>query len=314
VQTVSFRLGTRKSALARVQSEMVRAALAAHGVASHLVEVDSHGDADLKTPLYEMDPLYPGVFTKHLEAALARGEVDLAVHSLKDLPTQQPKGLKLAAVSARERTQDRLLIHPKRHASEELLGLPQGAIVGTSSLRREAQLLSVRPDLKIVPLRGNVATRVAAARDGKCDAIVLAGAGLHRLGTDLSGVKAVDLPEDQFVSAPAQGVVGIETRDPAEGDLARGLAAFHDALAFREASAERAILRGMDGGCTLPLGVRCRAAAAAGPMSVRAFLGQSRDRKSGKKDWIDFHTFSFESADDAFLVKTVVRYLKERTA
>ncbi len=310
----SFRLGTRKSALARVQAEMVRAALVAGGLAVTLVEVESHGDADLKTPLYEMDPLYPGVFTKHLEGALARKEVDLAVHSLKDLPTQQPAGLKLSAVSRRETTCDRLLINPSRQASGELLGLPKGAVVGTSSLRREAQLLAVRPDLTIVALRGNVPTRVSAAREGKCDAVVLAGAGLDRLRADMTGVIAVDLPETKFVSAPAQGVVGIETRDPVEGDLARALAAFHDAVAFREASAERKILRGMDGGCTLPLGVRCRAKGPTGSMKVSAFLGQSRDRKSGKKDWLAFHSFEFESTDDAKLIEAVVAHLKERTA
>lgn len=310
----TFRLGTRKSALARVQAEMVRAALAAGGLSVRLVEVESHGDTDLKTPLYEMDPLYPGVFTKHLEGALARSEVDLAVHSLKDLPTQQPKGLKLAAVSKRETTCDRLLVNPAKLATEELLGLPKNAVVGTSSLRREAQLLSIRPDLQIVPLRGNVPTRIGAARDGKCDAVVLAGAGLDRLRADLTGVIALDLPENTFVSAPAQGVVGIETRDPLDADLGKALAAFHDATAFREASAERRILRGMDGGCTLPLGVRCRAFGKTGPMKVQAFLGQSRDRKGGKKDWIAFHAFELEGDDDEKLVQAVVSYFKERTA
>ncbi len=313
MELVSFLLGTRKSALARVQSEMVRAALANSGVSVRLVEVDSHGDADLKTPLYEMDPLYPGVFTKHLEAALLRGEVDLAVHSLKDLPTQQPEGLKLTAVSKREVTRDRLLIHPAKHSPTDLLSLPQRAIVGTSSLRREAQLLAVRPDLKIVPIRGNVPTRVALASTGKCDAVVLAGAGLARLGADLSGVVPFDLPEDRFVSAPAQGVVGIETREDVAPALLQGLLKFHDAVAFREVSTERKILRGMDGGCTLPLGVRCTATSAKGVMQVRAFLGQSRDRKGGKKDWIGFHEFEMESASDAALIDATVRYFKERT-
>ena len=186
--------------------------------------------------------------------------------------------------------------------------------MGTSSLRREAQLLALRPDLKIVPIRGNVQTRVALASSGKCDAVVLAGAGLDRLKADLSGVRALDLPEDRFVCAPAQGVVGIETRDPVEPALERALAQFHDAVAYREAMVERKILRGMDGGCTLPLGVRCRASSATGAVKVSAFLGQSRDRKSGKQDWIAFHSFVVEGTDDAVLVETVVRYFKERTS
>ena len=313
MESISFLLGTRKSALARVQAEMVRQALVDSGLVVRLIEVESHGDADRKTPLYEIDPLYPGIFTKHLETALANKQVDLAVHSLKDLPTQQIPGLKLAAVSPRETSADFLLVHPSRHAAKDLLGLPANAVVGTSSLRREAQLLAVRPDLKIVSIRGNVPTRVAIAREGKCDAVVLAGAGLHRLQADLGGVVVVALPEDQFVSAPAQGVVGIETRDPVDPALARALAHFHDAVAFREASAERKILRGMDGGCTLPLGVRCRATGVSGSMQVRAFLGQSRNRKNDKRDWIAFHSFNFASADDVGLVDKVVRYFKEQT-
>lgn len=312
MEPVSFRLGTRKSALARVQAEMVRALLALNHCTAHLIEVDSHGDVDLKTPLYEMDPLYPGVFTKHLEGALLRNEVDLAVHSLKDLPTQQPPGLKLAAVSKRETTADRLLFHPAKFDASAELNLPPGATVGTSSLRREAQLLAVRPDLKIVPIRGNVPTRVALARDGKCDAVVLAGAGLERLKADLTGVRVANLPEDRFVSAPAQGVVGIETRVEVAPVLAKALAAFSDGAAFREASVERAILRGLDGGCTLPLGVRCRATGSTGTIQISAFLAVARDRKSGKKDWTGFHVFTSQGDNDASLVAEAVRYFKER--
>ncbi len=299
-----YRIGTRKSALATTQSRQILDALAAQGIHCVLVEMASPGDADRKTPLYEIEAPTPGLFTKHLEQALLANEIDIAVHSLKDLPTSQPAGLVVAAVSRRVDSDDTLLVRASRHDASRPLGLPEGAVVGTSSLRREAQLLAERPDLKIIPVRGNVPTRVNKARDGEVDAVVLAEAGIFRLGLELKGLVKVALPREGYVSAPGQGALAIETRVEIPAALRTALDRLNDPASEKETRIERKVLQGLHGGCTLPLGVRCEAAA--GGVSLKAFLGLAA---AGRK-WTSFHRFELTEKDEAVLVDKTVSHFK----
>ena len=188
-----------------------------------------------------------GMFTKEIEEALAEGRVDLAVHSLKDVPTEVPPGFELAAITRREDPRDALLSRDHHSLSH----LPQGARVGTSSLRRQAQLRALRPDLEIHPLRGNVDTRLRKLEAGEFDAIILAAAGLRRLGrTEL--VREI-IPAETMCPAAGQGALGIEIR---EGDATtrQHLLFLDDAAARAATSCERALLRHLGGGCQVPIG------------------------------------------------------------
>ena len=241
------RLGTRGSALARWQTDHVASLLrsAWPNLVCHVEIIQTQGDRVLDTPL----PLIggKGVFTAELEAALRSGAIDLAVHSLKDLPTETPAGLALGAVPERAQVADVLV----SRAGYTLDVLPDGGTVGTSSRRRAAQLLARRSDLHIVDLRGNVDTRIrkALADDGPYDAIVLAHAGLARLGH--SDVISQVLPLDVMLPAPAQGALGIQCRDEAVSlDL---LAPLNHAATRQAVEAERAFLVGLGGGCSVPI-------------------------------------------------------------
>jgi hydroxymethylbilane synthase len=188
-----------------------------------------------------------GMFTKEIEEALAEGRVDLAVHSLKDLPTEVPPEFELAAITRREDPRDALLSRDHHSFSQ----LPRGARVGTSSLRRQAQLKAVRPDLSIFPLRGNVDTRIRKLEEGQYDAIILAAAGLFRLGKTRL-VKQI-ISEETMCPAAGQGALGIEIR---QGDVRmRELLAFLDDEAARTTTTcERALLNKLGGGCQVPIG------------------------------------------------------------
>jgi hydroxymethylbilane synthase len=247
----TVRIGTRGSRLARWQADWVADRLRAHhpGLEVTLVEIKTQGDRDRNSPLSAIGGT--GLFTKEIQRALVDGEVDLAVHSLKDLPTRGPDGLTLGAVPPREDVAD-ALIAPVHKVLE---ALPVGARVGTSSLRRRAQLLHLRPDLDIRNLRGNVETRLAHAADGRLDAVLLAGAGLHRLG--LEGRITRRLDPLAFLPAVGQGALGIECRaDDAEVlDL---LAPLDDPATRRATAAERRVLAELEGGCIIPLGAWAR--------------------------------------------------------
>jgi hydroxymethylbilane synthase len=242
-----LRIGTRGSPLARWQAEHVAAALReAHpGLAVELREIRTHGDRDRNSPLATIGGA--GLFTKEIQVALLEDEVDVAVHSLKDLPTAGPEALVLAAVPAREDPTDALIA--PRHGF--FAALPPGARVGTGSLRRRAQLLHLRPDLEVVGLRGNVETRLRQALDGAVDAVILAGAGLRRLGLDGHVTERLEPP--RFLPAVGQGALGLECR-AADGRVRSLLAALDDAAAHACVCAERALLAELGGGCLLPLG------------------------------------------------------------
>lgn len=242
----AFVVGTRASALALAQTELVVAALRkAHPGRTFLIQhVSTNGDHDQRTPLTELGG--QGIFVKEIENALLAGEVDLAVHSLKDMPTAQPEGLLLGAVLPREDPRDALI---SRHGLN-LDDLPPGARVGTGSLRRQAQLRAYRRDLEVVGLRGNVDTRLRKAAGPDYDAVILALAGLIRLGR-ASEVTAV-LPLDVMLPAMGQGAIGVEVRaDDAEA-LAL-VAPLDDAPTRAATAAERSLLRELGGGCHVPI-------------------------------------------------------------
>lgn len=242
-----FRVGTRMSRLAQVQTEMALAAMsgARPDARFEVTGVTTVGDRDRTVAI---TALGDGVFTNELEASLLDGTIDLAIHSLKDLPTALPDGLCLAAVLTREDPRDALVSRDDK----SLADLPPGARIGTSSPRRAAQLLARRPDLEIVLLRGNVDTRVRKVlEDGDADATVLAVAGLKRL--DMEQVITEIFEPDVVMPAIGQGFLAIEVRSDDEDTLALAKAA-QDDTARRCADAERAFLSAVGGGCKAPLG------------------------------------------------------------
>lgn len=243
-----LRIGTRGSQLALAQANLVRRLLAeAHGVKEDAIAVEvitTSGDRITDRPLSEVGG--KGLFTKEIEAALLDNQIDLAVHSSKDVATRLPAGLELAAFLPREDVRDAFVSLVAR----DLDGLPQGARFGTSSIRRAAQILRVRPDLQIVGFRGNVDTRIKKLRDGIADATLLAAAGLNRLGRSAEVTSLLD--PRRFPPAPAQGAIGIEIRaDDARTRMLVGALDHrqtHDALL-----AERALLDVLDGSCRTPI-------------------------------------------------------------
>ncbi|MFT3972331.1 MAG: hydroxymethylbilane synthase [Amaricoccus sp.] len=242
-----LRLGTRGSPLALAQAEEVRARLmAAYALpeaAFEIVVIRTTGDRVQDRPLAALGG--KGLFTREIEEALARREIDAAVHSMKDMPTLQPQGLVIGCLLPREDVRDAFVSGRFGGLSQ----LPAGAVVGTSSLRRAAQLRHGRPDLVVVEFRGNVQTRLAKLEAGVAAATFLAMAGLRRLGRD--DVPAVPIPVDEMLPAVGQGAIGVECRaDDPVGEL---LAAIHDAETGLRLAAERAFLAGLDGSCQTPI-------------------------------------------------------------
>lgn len=243
-------LGSRTSRLARIQAERVAEGLRRHWPELEVVArgMTTRGDRVLDRPLPEIGG--KGLFTAELEAALTDGSVDLAVHSLKDLPTELPAGLSLVGVPEREDARD-VLVWPDGEGG--LDDLPEGAVVGTASLRRRAQLLSRRPGVRVEDIRGNVESRVEKCRDGPFDALILAAAGLLRL--EMESVVTRWLPEDEWLPAAGQGALGLEGRVDDSGVRAL-LEPVMDPDVEAEARAERSLLTALDVGCRVPLGAR----------------------------------------------------------
>lgn len=204
------RIGTRGSRLALWQAEFTKQQLLANGIESELVIIKTKGDAIQHLSFDKIEG--KGFFTKEIEERLLNGDVDMAVHSMKDLPTSQPDGLVLGAVSYRENPADWLIIRKEEVDTTGTLKLKKNAVVGTSSARRKAQLLDLRPDLQLKDVRGNVPTRLDKLRQGQFDAILLAGAGLTRLALDVSDLEVIQLDPKEFVPAPAQGVLAFQCR------------------------------------------------------------------------------------------------------
>lgn len=247
-----IRIGTRGSALALAQANWVKAQLLQNQpeLEVEVRVIKTSGDRLVDTPIRALGG--KGVFTKEIEEALLRGEIDVAVHSMKDLPPALPAGLVIAAVPTREDPRDVLVTRDKRLLSD----LAFETTIGTGSLRRRAQLLYSRRDLSIVPIRGNIDTRLRKLDEGQVDALVMAAAGLKRIGrADRIGEYLAD---EVCVSAVAQGALGIESR--ADTAVREHLAFLHDDATSSEVAAERALLNRLGGDCQVPIGARARRA------------------------------------------------------
>ncbi len=253
-QTNSIIIGTRGSDLALWQANFVRKELETRGHHVHIQIIKTQGDQLQELSFDKMEG--KGFFTKEIEAALLSNDIDLAVHSHKDLETKQPDGLEVAAVSSRANPCELLLIRESVYQENALWGLKKDAIVGTSSARRKSQLLALRSDVQIKELRGNVPTRVEKLKTGAYDAILLAKAGILRLELDLSGLVCIDLTPDEFVPAPAQGVLALQIRSR-DTELKHVLQQINDPSVQKLIHLERSVLGLMDGGCQMPLGVFC---------------------------------------------------------
>jgi hydroxymethylbilane synthase len=242
-------IATRESRLAMWQSEHIKALLEEQnpGLTVELKPMKSMGDKILDAPLAKIGG--KGLFLKELEEAMFRGEAHMAVHSLKDVPTQMPEGLVLAAITEREDVRDAMMSDKYRDIDE----LPQGAVVGTSSLRREMQLKSLRPDLKIKWLRGNVNTRIRKLKEGQYDAIILAAAGINRLGLENEVEHVYPILPDQMLPAMGQAALGIQCiDDPEVIKIVKGL---DDEFSRIETTIERDFVDTLEGGCQVPIGV-----------------------------------------------------------
>ena len=241
----TIRIGTRASQLAHWQANWVAEQLRRAGADVELVEVSTKGDLDQSGPIAAIGT--QGVFTKEIQAAVLRSEVDLAVHSLKDLPTEHTEGLVLAAVPPRANVADALV----SNKFGSLDALPVGATVGTGSLRRQAQLKHLRPDLKVQGIRGNVDTRLKKLDDEQFQAIVLAEAGLRRLGWEARITELLGPP--RMLPAPGQGALGLECR-AGDDDLVRRLSEINDSTSRSSVAAERTMLGLLHVGCSAPVG------------------------------------------------------------
>ena len=256
--SAAVRIGTRASELALRQARQVQAALAARGVGAELVTYTTVGDRRLDVALTAIGG--KGLFTKELEDDLLAGRVDCCVHSLKDLPTESPPGLEVVAQLEREDPRDALVLGPSlagRAAS--IAKLPAGARVGTSSLRRRAQLLAARPDLEVRELRGNVPTRLRKVDEGEVDAAILAAAGLHRL--DRADRVGAYLNAPEWLPAAGQGAIAVQVRS-ANATMRALLASLDHAPTTAATRAERAFLAALEGGCQVPIGALAVAAGA----------------------------------------------------
>ncbi|MCH2558847.1 MAG: hydroxymethylbilane synthase [Alcanivorax sp.] len=241
-----LRIATRSSPLAVWQAEYVQTRLEAlhPGLRVELVRIKTQGDKILDTPLAKIGG--KGLFVKELEEAMMDGRADIAVHSMKDVPMELPEGMALPVICEREDPRDAFV----SNHHDALMSLPEGARLGTSSLRRQAQVLANRPDLKVASLRGNVQTRLGKLDAGEFDAIILAAAGLKRL--EMHDRIRYEMPPEESLPAVGQGAVGIECR--ADADRTRELLApLNDPLTWDRVTAERAMNRRLEGGCQVPI-------------------------------------------------------------
>jgi hydroxymethylbilane synthase len=270
----NLRLGTRGSDLALWQANHVARMIGERlGTGCTIEIIKTRGDRIQDVAFRKMEG--KGFFTKELQDALLERRVDLVVHSLKDLPTEEPQGLEVAAIPERANPADLLLLRADTGApsADDPLGLADGTILGTSSLRRAAQALAQSPGIEIRALRGNVPTRVRKLREGGYDAILLASAGVARLELDLEGLVARELPFESMLPAPGQGALAIETR--AGEAESSGLRELHDPSVARCVEAERTLLALLGGGCHLPLG--CLATEEETGIRLQAVLGSIDD-------------------------------------
>ncbi len=291
----AIRIGSRGSDLALWQANHVKRQLEKLGCTVSITIIKTQGDAIQHLSFDKLEG--KGFFTKEIENALLNNEIDLAVHSHKDLETTPPDGLVIAAVSEREDPSDLLLITKNAFDENQQWGLKQNAIVGTSSARRKSQVMRFRGDVEIKDLRGNVPTRIQKLRDGNYDAILLAKAGVDRLNIDLTEFLVVVLDPTEFVPAPAQGVLALQIRDGDEQTASIVSKLDHPEISKRIA-VERKVLNLMQGGCQLPLGVYC-------DEQLNVFVSHSTNWEEGSD------LYEYECEDLSALPEMIVEDLLE---
>ena len=269
--TRTIRIATRVSELAQRQARIVEAALEAKGFTCELVTFKTTGDKKLDEPLSAIGA--KGLFTRELEVALSKKKVDCCVHSLKDLPTESPDGLEIGAVLEREDPRDVLVVNSVTQA-DSLDAIPAGSRVGTSSLRRRAQLTALRPDLEVVELRGNVPTRLKKVDEGRVHAAILAAAGLIRLNARQHIKQFLEPPG--WLPAAGQGAIAVQVRsdDPEMRDVISSLNHGPTDIAVR---AERAFLSALEGGCQVPIGALAMVNAD-GTSTLHGFVSDTKGR------------------------------------
>lgn len=295
-------IGTRGSDLALYQSNFIKSIL--DGLVSIPVSlkiIKTQGDRIDNLSFDKMEG--KGFFTKELEDALLARQIDLAVHSLKDLMTSQPEGLKLGTAGYRADCNELLLIRPEAHSGESVIPVRPGSRIGTSAARRQCQIAFHNPELTINDLRGNVPTRVGKLREGQYDAILIAAAGVRRLDLDLSDLVAIALDPHQFLPAPAQGILGIQIRenDP-DVDAIVGLLGSKEDMKIAEL--ERGLLKSFGLGCSLPLGVVSDVTPTG--MRLAAVLGE---REEGR--WLGLRRAEVHGTDVSKMVDEAYHNLKE---
>lgn len=287
-----IRIGSRGSDLALWQAHFFQDSLKALGVESEIIIITTKGDRIQHLSFDKIEG--KGFFTKEIEEALLNKEIDVAIHSHKDLETQSPTGLKIAGVSYRENPSELLLIHPEAVDLSQPLHFKKNAIVGTSSARRKAQISELRHDITIKDIRGNVPTRVNKLREGQFDAILIAFAGIHRLELDLSDLRVEMLDPRLFIPAPAQGVLAYQCRED-DDETSEIISNLHDQGVSEAIQIERGILSGFGGGCHIPIGVH-----------VTPIESGFRIRATFSKEWesfskrVRFETTSLEDGLNAF--------------
>ncbi|MBN2405807.1 MAG: hydroxymethylbilane synthase [Coriobacteriia bacterium] len=292
-------IGTRGSKLALWQSNYIKGRLEElTGLPVSLKVIKTTGDKILDVPLAKVGG--KGLFTKEIEVELIDGTVDLAVHSMKDVPTELPEGLVIAATPERVDPRD-VIVSGGDHTIDSL---PDGARVGTSSLRRRSQLLALRPDVQIVDVRGNLDTRMRKAEDGEVDAVILAAAGITRMGWGERITHHID--PQKMVPAVGQGAIGVEIREDDEF-MQRVCAELSDPATLTCVTAERVVMRGLDGGCQVPIGAYCRVVDG-DKLVMDAFVG-SLDGETLLR-----HTLEGSTAEPVMLGQAMVDHLLEMGA
>ncbi|GKH60840.1 porphobilinogen deaminase [Campylobacter ureolyticus] len=298
-------IASRKSALAMWQSEFIKSEIEKeHKFEVEIKSMKTKGDVILDSSLSKIGG--KGLFTKELEVSMLNGESHLAVHSLKDVPMEFPDGLILGAVSKREDERDALV--SEKFAS--IKDLPNGARVGTTSLRRQMQIKMLRPDIKILPLRGNVNTRIKKLKDGEFDAIILAVAGISRIGLDKEVKYIYKFSKDEMIPAMGQGVLGIEC--PNNSEILSLISFINDKKAFMEITIERAFVGALEGGCQVPIGVN--AEVIDDNIKINAVVGLPDGSKFIKKSIIinkDEFKIAGKNLADEFIKEGAKELLKE---
>ena len=276
-------IGSRGSDLALWQANFVKSELEKLNCEVEIKIIKTKGDMIQNLSFDKLEG--KGFFTKEIEKELLDGTVDLAVHSHKDLETNPPAGLKIAAVSDREDPAELLLINPDAVDENYTWSLKKDAVIGTSSARRKSLVVRSREDLEIKDLRGNVPTRIQKLKDGNYDAILLAKAGVSRLQINLDDLKVVELDPTEFVPAPAQGVLGLQIR---EGDtrVENIVNKLNNAEVAEKIGVERKVLNLLEGGCQLPLGVYC-------PNTTEVYVSYAQNWQEGA-DWFKFDADDLE--------------------